>query len=314
MEPYWVIVAILLGYIADRIWADPEHFPHPIIAFGKAISFGEKILNRGDYREIKGVLLALLLVMSTFLFFGWIQSLFLSIAVWAEYIFVTIIIFIGLAGTTLISECKAVFEQLKISLEAGRKQVARIVGRETATLNAQNVRSAALETMSENLSDGVVAPLFWFAVAGVPGMMAYKMVNTLDSMIGYKSERYKKFGAFAARLDDVANYMPARITAMLMVLVSGKRRALRFCIVYGRNHSSPNAGYPEAALAGILDARFGGPNVYYGELIEKPYIGENMKEFNDNDISIAATVNRRVEVVAIFLVVLVEIGFHFLKI
>lgn len=133
-----------------------------------------------------------------------------------------LLIFYCLAGTTLVREVRMVFKAVDRSLEEGRKQVARIVGRDTSALSAQEVRTAALETLAENLSDGVVAPLFWYLLLGVPGMLAYKMVNTLDSMVGYKNERYRRFGCFAARLDDVANYIPARLTAFLMVLVSGR--------------------------------------------------------------------------------------------
>ena len=132
-------------------------------------------------------------------------------------------------------------------------------------------------------------------VAGVPGMMAYKMVNTLDSMVGYKNERYRDFGCFAARLDDVANYIPARLTALLMVLVSGRWSLLAFVKRYGRQHASPNSGYPESALAGILDCRFGGPHVYFGQVVDKPWIGENCRAVNTADMQVAVAVNRRVE-------------------
>ena len=307
MESYLVILAILLGYVADKIWADPEWIPHPVIAYGKAISLGEKKLNRGSFRGMKGALLTIFLVISTTLLFWSIQTILSEISLWLAAFFIGIMLFLGLAGTTLIKEGRAVFEKLNESLPAGQKQVARIVGRETSSLSAQKVRSAALETMAENLSDGVVAPLFWFAIAGIPGLMTYKMVNTLDSMIGYKSERYKKFGEFAARLDDVANYIPARITALLMCVVTFSTRAFRFIVIYGRNHSSPNAGYPEAALAGILNARFGGPNRYHGELVDKPYIGEIDKTFNDDDIAIASAVNTRVEFCSIVAVIVVEL-------
>jgi cobalamin biosynthesis protein CobD/CbiB len=130
----------------------------------------------------------------------------------------SILIFYCLAGTTLIREVREVFHAVDRSLDEGRKQVARIVGRDTSELSAQEVRTAALETLAENLSDGVIAPLFWLAIGGVPAMMAYKMVNTLDSMIGYRTERYKDFGCWAAHIDDVANYIPARITALLMII------------------------------------------------------------------------------------------------
>ena len=181
-----------------------------------------------------------------------------------------ICIFFCLAGTTLIKEVRMVFEAVDRSLEEGRIQVVRIVGRDTSELSAQEVRTAALETLAENLSDGVIAPLFWYLLLGVPGMMAYKMVNTLDSMIGYHSDRYLLFGRVAARVDDVANYIPARLTAFLMVLASGRLKLLSFVKRYGREHASPNSGYPEAALAGILNCRFGGPHHYFGQLFTKP--------------------------------------------
>lgn len=195
-----------------------------------------------------------------------------------------------------------VFEAVDRSLDEGRKQVARIVGRDTSGLSAQEVRTAALETLAENLSDGVIAPLFWYAVLGVPGMMAYKMVNTLDSMIGYRNERYRQFGCIAARIDDVANYIPARLTALLMILVSGRFSLLRFVGKYGSRHASPNSGYPEAALAGILNCRFGGPHYYFGEEVWKPFIGNNERALTTEDMKKAVCVNRQAEVLMVVLV------------
>ena len=211
-------------------------------------------------------------------------------------IFNFLIVFFCLAGTTLIREVQAVFLALDRSLDEGRRQVARIVGRDTSGLSAQEVRTAALETLAENLSDGVIAPLFWFAVLGVPGMLAYKMINTLDSMIGYRTERYRDFGCWAAHIDDIANYIPARLTAMLMVIAAGKPQLFRFVWQNGRKHASPNSGYPEAALAGILDCRFGGPHYYFGELFDKPYIGVNERPLSTADMQIAIRVNRIAEV------------------
>ena len=206
-----------------------------------------------------------------------------------------ICIFFCLAGTTLIKEVKMVFEAVDRSLDEGRIQVARIVGRDTSELSAQEVRTAALETLAENLSDGVIAPLFWYLWLGVPGMMAYKMVNTLDSMIGYHNERYLLFGRIAARIDDVANYIPARLTAFFMVLATGRLKLLSFVKRYGREHASPNSGYPEAALAGILNCRFGGPHHYFGQLFAKPYIGVNERLLNTSDMLTGIAVNRRAE-------------------
>ena len=166
------------------------------------------------------------------------------------------------------------------------------------------MRTAALETLAENLSDGVIAPLFWLALLGVPGMLAYKMVNTLDSMIGYKTERYRDYGCWAAHIDDVANYIPARLTALLMVIATGRLSLWRFVWRNGRRHASPNSGYPEAALAGILDCRFGGPHYYFGQLFDKPYIGENDRQLTTADMKTAVRVNRAAEVLAVALTAL----------
>lgn len=206
-----------------------------------------------------------------------------------------------------------VFEAVDRSLEAGRTQVARIVGRDTSELSAQEVRAAALETLAENLSDGVIAPLFWFVLLGVPGILAYKMVNTLDSMIGYRNERYRQFGCFAARLDDVANYVPARLTAFLMVLASGRLSLLAFVGKYGSQHASPNSGYPEAALAGILNCRFGGPHNYFSEEVWKPYIGHHDRPFSTEDMRVAVRINRRAEALMVVAVVLTAtfVSFYF---
>ena len=182
----------------------------------------------------------------------------------------------------------------KEGLEAGRKQLSRIVGRDTSQLNAQQIRIAVFETMSENLSDGVIAPLFFYAIGGVPAMMVYKMINTLDSMIGYRNDKYEQFGKFAARLDDVANFIPARITALLMVIVTVNYRGLQFVFKYGNRHKSPNSGYPESALAGILDCRFGGPNVYHGKWVDKPFIGENDRIIESGEIKKVSVINHKV--------------------
>ena len=208
-------IALLIGWVLDLLFGDPQRLPHPIVWFGKAIAFCEHRLNKGIHRKLKGALVAIGLIAATFAIGTMIN--------WQLPIINFVIVFYCLAGTTLIREVRQVFLALDRSLEEGRTQVARIVGRDTSELSAQEVRTAALETLAENLSDGVIAPLFWLAVLGIPGMLAYKMVNTLDSMIGYKTERYKDFGCWTAHIDDVANYIPARLTALLMILSSGRK-------------------------------------------------------------------------------------------
>lgn len=301
----WMIylVPLLGGWLLDLVLGDPAWLPHPVVWFGKMISFGEHRLNKGNHRMAKGAVLAVCLILLVFFVVWGLKRLVPSIVLWL--ILDTIIVFYCLAGTTLIREVREVFLALDRSLDEGRQQVARIVGRDTSELSAQEVRTAALETLAENLSDGVIAPLFWFALLGTPGMLAYKMVNTLDSMIGYRTERYKDFGCWAARIDDIANYIPARLTALLMVIVSGKWSLFGFVWKNGRKHASPNSGYPEAALACILNCRFGGPHYYFGELFDKPFIGENDRELNTQDMHTAVCINRGAEVLMVALTSLV---------
>ena len=305
-------LSLLVGWLLDLVLGDPRQLPHPVVGFGKMIAFGEHRLNKGKHRKVKGALMAITLIILVFLV-GWVIRHFLSLAnIWLGVAFDTIIVFYCLAGTTLVREVRAVFVALDRSLEDGRRQVARIVGRDTSELSAQEVRTAALETLAENLSDGVTAPLFWLAVAGTPGMLAYKMVNTLDSMIGYRTERYKDFGCWAARIDDVANYVPARLTALLMVVASGRLGLLSFVAKYGRNHASPNSGYPEAALAGILGCRFGGPHYYFGQLFDKPYIGEEDRQLSTADMEKAVRINRIAEVLMVASTGIVVYLIHYL--
>ncbi len=301
-----IILPLLIGWLLDLLLGDPAWLPHPVVGFGKMISWGEHRLNQGLHRMLKGALLAVGLILLVFFVAWYLRYLLLSLQDAVVVIFDVVIVFCCLAGTTLIREVRAVFHALDRSLEEGRQQVARIVGRDTSELSAQEVRTAALETLAENLSDGVIAPLFWFALLGTPGMLAYKMVNTLDSMIGYKTERYKDFGCWAAHIDDVANYIPARLTALLMILSSGKLRLLKFVWKNGRRHASPNSGYPEAALAGILDCRFGGPHYYFGQLFDKPYIGENERLLTTDDMTKAVRVNRVAEILMILIVSVYE--------
>ena len=298
------IVPFLGGWLADKLLGDPEGWPHPIVWFGRAISAGEKQFNRGENRADKGALMSLCLVVGVYGICKQLMDWAAGINPILSGVLTAVGVFYFLSGTTLIREVKAVFEAVDRSTEEGRKQVARIVGRDTAHLSPQEIRAAALETLAENLSDGVIAPMFWFALLGLPGMAAYKMVNTLDSMIGYKNERYLEFGRVAAKMDDLANLVPARLTAYLMLLVSGNWSKLEFVQRFGPAHASPNSGYPEAALAAILDCRFGGTHDYFGKPVEKPYIGTNERLCTTEDMRIAVRVNSQTELVMGFIVVL----------
>ena len=296
--------SFLIGWLLDRLFGDPERLPHPVVLFGKMIAKGERMLNLGKWRVLKGALLAVMLI-SVVVFATWTMivvadkvNIYLGMAMRA------ILVFYCLAGTTLIREVRQVFYAIDSSLDEGRQQVARIVGRDTSELTDEEVRKAALETLAENLNDGVIAPLFWFAIGGVPAMMGYKMVNTLDSMIAYHSPRYLKFGKAAARIDDIANYIPARLTALLMLIAARRLNLVSFVMKYGPCHASPNSGWPEASLAGILGCRFGGPHKYFGETFDKPYIGNQDKPLTREDMEKAVRINRTAETLGVIIIIL----------
>ena len=301
-------VPLIIGYLLDLIFGDPRKLPHPIVAFGNIIGWCERHFNKGGHKKRNGCLIAIILPLST-LFLGgllawgsWILHPF------AYYGIASVFVFYGLANHSLIQEGGEVIRTLEEQgLDAGRKRLSWIVGRDTSQLSPKKIYTAVLETMAENLSDGVVAPLFFYALGGFPAMMAYKMVNTLDSMIGYKDARYKDFGCCSAHLDDVLNYIPARLTAFLIALSGYRKGIFSFIRKYARQHASPNSGYPESAMAGILDCRFGGPNIYHGILVEKPYIGTHNRELSINDYKRAARINQTVCLSTVILICLVFI-------
>lgn len=305
MDPILLSLSpLVLGYGMDLLLGDPAWLPHPVVVFGWAIARTERLLNRGSARFWKGLAVATTLITGVFLVTRELEWMAGQVSPLVRLIVDTVGVFYGLANRTLIAEGRAVFAALEHGVDAGRRRLSRIVGRDTASLDAQQVKTAVFETMSENLSDGVVAPLFFYALLGVPGMMAYKMVNTLDSMIGHKDERFIDFGKAAARIDDVANFIPARLTALLMVTLTASRRGLYFILRYGRAHDSPNSGYPEAALAGILDVRFGGPHRYDGEIVDKPWIGEHERIIEASEIRRVAGINHAVCAATIGLILL----------
>jgi len=300
---YQFLIPLLFGYLLDLLIGDPPWMPHPIRFFGWIISHFEKKLNQKHLKLFKGCATTIILVSATLSFFSLIQYL-IRVHPFLYYPFATIFVFFGQANKTLILEVQKVNQFLvEGGVIAGRKQLSFIVGRDTTELTENQIRIASLETLSENLSDGVFAPLFYYALGGVPLMMVYKMTNTLDSMIGYKNDRFAKFGWCSARLDDVLNYIPARITAFLMAFSALSFRSLRYIFKYGHQHSSPNSGYPEAALAGILACRFGGPNRYNGIWINKPYIGNKERTLTHVDIQKACRINLRVSLLTIAIIV-----------
>ena len=305
------VYILLIAFVMDLLLGDPRKLPHLIVGYGNGIAFGEKRLNKGRARFIKGIFLTLFLVGLSFVF-PWVILVFFSHLSFPiiGVVFSVIMLFYCLANKTLIREGFAVFNTLeKEGLIAGRKRLSWIVGRDTSQLTAQQIRIATFETMSENLSDGVIAPLFYYLLFGIPGAMCYKMINTLDSMIGYKNDRYINFGKFAAKLDDVANFIPARITALLILLVTFKLKGISFVFREGKKHSSPNAGYPEAALAYVLECQFGGPNMYHGKLVIKPFIGTLNRNIAHEEIVKVSRINYKVSTLFVLLMVICLVFF-----
>ena len=301
------LLPLLTGALLDALIGDPAWLPHPLVGMGKLIGSAEKALNHGTRRMLKGALTAIILIVFTYLLFLFATRWLYALNRWAGICFEALMVFCFLAGKTLIREVRMVFRAVDESVEKGRAQLSRIVGRDTAQLDAQEIRTAALETLAENLSDGVIAPLFWYMLLGIPGMAAYKMINTLDSMIGYKTDHYKDFGCWAAHIDDVANWIPARLTALLMVLAAGRPGLLGFVHKYGRQHASPNSGYPESALVGILNCRFGGTHTYFGQEFYKPYIGHNDRPLTTRDARRAIRINILSQLLMLLIIVLIKV-------
>ena len=275
---------LIAAFLLDLTIGDPHWLPHPVVLMGKFISWGEAFLRTGNPRRdfLAGMALSLALIALSAAAAWALVALFYSWPALLSFIALAALASTALATRGLLDAVKQIEAPLHArDLTTAREKLSHIVGRETAHLNQDKVLSASLESLAESTCDGIVAPLFYLFLGGVPAAMAYKAISTLDSMIGYRTEKYFYFGKFAARLDDVANYVPARLTACFMVVATfalrlNSARALRVAWRDHANHLSPNAGYPEAALAGAFGVRLGGDSIYFGIKIDKPYLGDDL--------------------------------------
>ena len=271
-----------IAYVTDLLLGDPETWPHPVRWMGRLSLFLENKLHTNSLTAgIRHWFLVILAVCAALYLFKTIISLNRTLEAMAT----VWLIYSALATRSLHAACTQVEACLfpGRDLTKARNQLARIVGRETDHLDEQGIRRAVLETMAENLSDGVIAPIFYLTLGGPALMILYKAVNTMDSMIGYKNEKYMLFGRCAARVDDVANFIPARLTGLLLIMaaaVTGSdwKQACRIMLRDRHNAASPNAGVPEAAFAGALGIRLGGPSTYFGRVVDKPFIGDSGHE------------------------------------
>ena len=281
----------------DEVW-DRVH--HPAVLMGKAVGWADDKLNHGKGRIVTGaVTIAGLVALAATIGWGIAQIGWL-----AEIVVAAIL----LAHRSLVDHVTAVADALAEGLPEGRRAVGMIVGRDTGGMDAADVSRAAIESAAENFSDGVVAPAFWFLIGGLPGMLAYKMVNTADSMIGYRPPRHEQFGKAAARLDDVMNWVPARITAALILVVTRSFAARDRVFRDAPLHRSPNAGWPEAAMAVALDVALAGPRSYHGEIRDYPWVNaEGAHAVSGDDIDAAVGVLWRVWAAVLGLVILLGI-------
>ncbi|MEM8632748.1 MAG: adenosylcobinamide-phosphate synthase CbiB [Pseudomonadota bacterium] len=288
---------LALALILDAIFGEPEALwsraPHPAVLLGRVVSTLDRSLNTGGARRLKGALAVLGLVCASGII-GWIIHALPDAGV-LECLAVAVLV----AQKSLIDHVRGVAQGLRKSLADGRQQVAMIVGRDTAHMDQTAVARAAIESAAENFSDGVVAPIFWYALLGLPGILIYKAVNTADSMIGYRTPQHAAFGWAAARLDDVLNWVPARLTAGLIAALSGTLAWWPAIAADARLHRSPNAGWPEAAMARALGAALSGPRSYHGEMRDFPFVySEGRRDAGPDDID--ATVRKLWQAWAIF--------------
>lgn len=286
------MIELTIGFFLDLVIGDPNNPLHPVRGIGYLAKRLEALFRRAfkDCLKLAGLITWIFTVVITFLVPFGIVVISKKLNIYFGIIIEGILIYFCISSKALVVEgYKVIKFLLNDDIEGARKQLSFIVGRDTASLSKEKIISAVVETIAENMADGIIAPILYAAIFGAPLAFAYKAVNTMDSMFGYKNDKYIKFGYFPAKLDDVFNYIPARITGMLIVISSA---VLRYDYknsfkIYKRdkyNHTSPNSAHPEAAMAGALGVQLGGANYYFGKLVEKPTIGDKLKEVDINDV------------------------------
>jgi adenosylcobinamide-phosphate synthase len=296
LVPSYTLGVVLAAMLLDAVIGDPpalwRRLPHPVVLFGRLIVALEQALNQGSMRRVKGVTAMVVVVLIAGLIGGAISSALMPFS-WG-WIVEALVMSILIAQKSLIQHVRAVSAPLaRHDLSGARNALARIVGRDVSVLDEAGVARAGIETLAENASDGVVAPIFWGALFGLPGIMIYKAVNTADSMIGHRDERYAAFGWAAARLDDLLNLLPARLTGLLICAAAlvtpgaSTTEALRIMLRDARKHVSPNAGFPESSAAGALGLRLGGPRIYDGQRDDAPWMGDGRAAATAGDMECA---------------------------
>jgi len=308
-------IQIGIAFLLDIMIGDPRWFPHPVRMIGVCIEYCEKVLRRlVPSEQVGGIFLAFIIVIGTYLVTYQLLVFFYEIR-WSLGIITSIvIIFFSLSTRDLLRETRNVLNALKSgNLKNARKNLSRIVGRDTQNLSEEQIATGCIETSAENIVDGIIAPLFYAFIGGPALAMAYKSINTLDSMVGYKNDKYIDFGRASAKLDDIANYIPARIAAVVLPIASylcgaDYSNSVKILKRDGQKHPSPNSGIPEAAIAGALGIRLGGPSIYNDVSSYKPFIGDQQKDVSFDDINSAS------KIVMVSAIISVVVGISFLLI
>ena len=284
------IAALIAGFLLDLLLGDPEWLYHPVRLIGKYISIAEKRLRaRGGNLRKSAVLLTVSTVLLTMISAALILGLLQAAGKIPLFIGMAVLDWMGIAVTCMAREARDVEKSFDRGIDAARKQVARIVGRDTCKLNEEEIIKATVETVAENTTDGVISPIFWALLGGPVLLWGFKAASTLDSMVGYMDDRYRDIGWSSARLDDMLNFFPARLTALLMICAAfltgmDGRNACRIVRRDHANHKSPNCAWSEAAAAGTLHIQLGGTNVYFGKPVAKPTIGDADRPAERKDI------------------------------
>lgn len=278
---------LVFAMLLDALFGEPrflwDRLPHPAVLMGRLVAFLDRTLNTGNDRKSKGVLALAILCFSAA-----VLGSVLSQLGWVIEIIIAAIL---LAQKSLVDHVKAVATGLRISIAQGRFAVSMIVSRDTKNMTESQIARSAIESAAENFSDGVIAPAFWFLIGGLPAMLIYKFVNTADSMIGYKTKKYLEFGWASARFDDVLNWVPARISMLLIVAFAKQPINLKAIISEAKQHKSPNAGWPEAAMARAIDVALAGPRSYDGKLQQLPWVnGTGRQNITANDVDSATRI------------------------
>jgi len=304
--------ALALAYILDLLVGDPPRFPHPVILFGNMIRFFDKRWNKGRYLKLKGsamvaILIVVILSATLIILFTYSLNLYLGLLIEAVLIWTTI------AQKGLRQAASEVEHPLENKdLINARKNLSYIVGRDTANLSEKEIVRGTVETVAENTTDAITAPIFWAAIGGAPLAIVYRLINTCDSMVGYKNKKYAQYGWASARLDDVVNYIPARITGLIMIISSRSKevpmkKAWSVLRRDAHKHPSPNSGWGEAAVAAVLGVRLGGINYYEGEQSYRTEMGDAIYDLNTGHISNSITIMKRTSF--LFLILMIAGGF-----